>query len=292
MFRAPLLLLLIAMGFAAPTSPMRPIESYAERKSQGDLEIGGELAGFPAGTTRFIRYQDLLRLPQETYTISDDSNLKRGTEIAGVSLKTLAAILGRGADMVVAICYDKYEAHYPPEYLAAHHPLLVLRIDGKERDRWPRSTSGDAMGPYLISHPEFTPAFKVLSHADEPQIPYGIMRLEFRKDAQVFGPIRPRGKWGKDSPVGQGFIIARQDCFRCHHSGAVGGTMARRSWLELAATAQQDPVKFRGIIRDPRSVNPAAKMPAQPGYDNATLNALTAYFRTFATTASTNTMRK
>ena len=187
-----------------------------------------------------MRYEDLLRLPQETYSVSDDSNFHGKTEISGVSLSTLAETLGQSADMIVAICYDQYRTNYPKDYLAAHHPLLVLRINGQSRDHWPAADNGGSMGPYLISHPEFKPAFKVLSHEDEPQIPYGVTRIEFRKEAEVFGAIRPPGKWTTDSPVGMGYVIARQDCFRCHNMGAEGGTMAGRSWLQLAEMADTD----------------------------------------------------
>ena len=265
---------------AAPAANSRDL-LRTERSSAGDLEVGGDLAGLPPGSTRYIRYEDLLTLPQETHTVSDDTNFRAKTEISGVALSALSHALGQNADMIVAICYDKYRTNYPSDYLAAHHPLLVLRINGQERDHWPTADNGESMGPYLISHPAFKPSFKVLSHEDEPQIPYGVTRIEFRREEQVFGAIRPRRKWPADSPVSQGYIIARQDCFRCHNMGGEGGTMAARSWPQLGVIARTDADRFHRIIRDPASVTPGAKMPAQPGYDDATLNALTAYFRTF-----------
>jgi mono/diheme cytochrome c family protein len=258
---------------------------HARRVSPGDLEVGGDIKGLPPGTTRYIRYEDLLRLPQETYTVSDDSNFRGKTEIGGVSLDTLARRLGEGASddsMIVAICYDRYRTNYPRDYMAAHHPVLVLRINGQLRDRWPKSENGGPMGPYLISHPFFKPAFKVLSHEDEAQIPFGVTRIEVRRESVVFGAIRPRGDWPANSTVAQGYPIARQDCFRCHNMRSEGGTMAGRSWLQLAESAQRDGKRFRQTIRDPASVRPGAKMPGQPGYDGATLDALAAYFRTFA----------
>jgi len=281
MFRALLTLLAAAWLTAAPTADWRGI-LHSERSSAGDLEVGGELAGMPSGEARYVGYDDLLRLPQETYNVIDDSNFHGKTEISGVALSTLAETLGQSADMIVAICYDHYRTNYPKDYLAAHHPLLVLRINGQTRDHWPTADNGGSMGPYLISHPEFKPAFKILSHEDEPQIPYGVTRIEFRKEAEVFGAVRPPGKWTTDSPVGMGYVIARQDCFRCHNMGAEGGTMAERSWLQLAEMADADPARFRSVIRNPAAVTPSAKMPGQPGYDEATLDALTAYFRVFA----------
>jgi hypothetical protein len=36
--------------------------------------------------------------------------------------------------MVVAICEDGYRSNYPAAYLAAHHPVLVLTVDGKSQE--------------------------------------------------------------------------------------------------------------------------------------------------------------
>jgi len=254
-----------------------------ERSSPGDLEVSGELAGLPKGTVRFVRYEDLLKLPQETYTISDDTNFKGKTEISGVALTSLARLFGQAAhsDLIVAICYDKYRSNYPSDYLAAHHPILVLKINGKLRDQWPPSEDGGPLGPYLISHPTFKPSFKVLSHEDEAQIPFGITRLEFRTESVVFGAIKPPGRWAANSPVAQGYTIARQDCFRCHGLYGEGGESASRSWLVLSAWAATDARRFQQYIHNPQSIHPSAKMPAHGNYDQATLDALTAYFSTF-----------
>jgi mono/diheme cytochrome c family protein len=256
----------------------------AQRSSPGDLEVSGDLAGLVPGSIRYVRYEDLLRLPQETYTVSDDADLPRNAVISGVALATLAHLFGQSPEstQIVAISYDRYRTNYPRSYLAQHHPLLVLRIDGRLSDAWPQSEQGGPLGPYLISHPFFKPAFKALSHDDEPQIPFGVERLEFRRESKVFDAIRPPGHWPAGSAVEQGYVIARQDCFRCHNAGAEGGTKAGRDWRQLAALAQNDAPRFRRIIHDPASVTPGAKMPGEPGYDDATLDALTAYFKTFA----------
>ena len=58
--------------------------------------------------------------------------------------------------------------------------------------------------------------------------------------------------------------------------------MAGHSWMELAWMANSDPMRFHYTIRDPASVRPGAKMPPHSDYDDATLDALTAYFKTFA----------
>ena len=183
---------------------------------------------------------------------------------------------------MVAICYDGYRANYPTAYLSAHHPELVLKINGKTEADWPKSKHGGSLGPYLISSPTFTPSFKVLAHTDEPQIPFGVTRIEFRDEQTVLGSIAPPGHYAADSPVMEGYRIAEQNCFRCHNMGAEGGTKAGRTWQQLARRAAQNGARFRQIIRYPQSVNPKATMPAHTGYDDATLAALTAYFKTFA----------
>lgn len=281
MFRS-ILLLLAATVMAANQAADPAAILRLSRSSPGDLEVGGELAGLPAGSTRYIRYDDLLRLPQENYTVSDDSNFHGKTQISGIALTTLAQLFGQSADMLVAICYDQYRANYPSDYLAAHHPVLVLLINGQTREHWPPSENNGPLGPYLISHPFFKPSFKVLSHDDEPQIPFGINRIEFRRQSRVYGVIRPPGNWPDDSPVAQGYVIARQDCFRCHNMSSEGGTLAHHSWLQLASIAAADPSRFGRTIRNPASVTPGAKMPAHSDYDRATLDALTEYFQTFA----------
>lgn len=287
MLRAVLALLAASALVVSASADSRAI-LRARRTSPGDLVVGGQLAGLPPGSIRYVRYQDLLGLPQETYTVNDDATLPRNTVISGVALTTLAHLFSQSPDsaLIVAMSSDRYRANYPSDYVAAHHPLLVLRINGRPRDQWPRSPSGEPLGPYLISHPFFKPSFKVLSHEDEPQIPFGVTRLEFRQESVVFGAIHPPGNWHLGSPVGQGYIIARQDCFRCHNSGDQGGQKAGKSWLQLATIARNDPRRFQQIIRNPASITPGAKMPAEPGYDDATLDALTAYFRTFVVQGS------
>src|SRR5258708_36020717 len=107
MFRHLLLVLAAAVLTALPVADSKAI-LRAERASPGDLEVGGELAGLPAGSTRYVRYEDLLRLPQEAYTVSDDSNFHGKTQISGVALSRLAETLGQSDDLIVAICYDHY----------------------------------------------------------------------------------------------------------------------------------------------------------------------------------------
>jgi mono/diheme cytochrome c family protein len=255
-----------------------------QRTSGNDLEVGGELAGVAAGETRYISREDLLALPQVTFTVTHDTNFKGPTKVQGVALEELARDLGAaGADFVVAICSDKYQAHYPHEYIVRHKPVLVLEVDGKPPVEWPKDPAhGVDMGPYTISHPQFVRGPKILSASEEPQIPWGVVRLDFHEEKAVFGVIAPRAPKANDPAVQAGYKIARENCFRCHNVGDQGGQKSGLSWQILAAFATGAPAKFKSYVRDPASQNPKTQMPAQPEYDDETMRALVAYFATFA----------
>jgi len=108
------------------------------------------------------------------------------------------------------------------------------------------------------------------------------VRIEFREEKIVFGAIAPRGPHAQDREVRDGFRIAEQNCFRCHNAGLEGGRKSGRSWESLGALAAGSPNDFTAYIRAPLAENPQAQMPGNPQYDDATLAALTAYFRTFS----------
>jgi mono/diheme cytochrome c family protein len=256
------------------------------RTSPSDLEVGGELAGLSPGAARYITRDDLLALPQLKYTVTDDSNFTGPTEISGVSLDELTRQLGAApeSDLVVAVCDDRYRANYSRAYVVAHHPLLVLEVNGHSPGGWPKDSGGHGydMGPFMISHPKFLPSFKILSPMDEPQIPWGVVRLEFRSEKEVFGAIAPRGPHAGESAVQVGYRIAEQNCYRCHSAGSEGGQKSGLSWQLLSTWAAGSPDFFAAYVRDPRAKNPQAQMPGNPAYDDATISALTRYFQTFS----------
>ncbi len=255
------------------------------RSSPLDLEVGGELAGVKKGDTRYVSREDLLALPQVKFMVSDDANFHSPVEVRGVTLEELAKHLGESprSDLVVAICDDLYRANYSRAYITAHHPVLVLEINGQPPAGWPKDAEGHGpgMGPYMITHAQFTPRFDVLSQSDEAQIPWGVVRLEFRDEETVFAAIAPRGANADAPEVQAGYKIAQQNCFRCHNMAGEGGQKAGRPWLVLSAWATADPEYFRAYVHNPQSKNQHAQMPAFPRYDQATLNALRAYFSTF-----------
>jgi hypothetical protein len=265
--------LLIGTGvFAAQTPP--PL--HVSRQSATDLQIG----------SRYITYQELLQLPQEKFA-SDDSNFPKPAQLSGVPLQELKKLYGAPGDLVVALCQDGYRSNYSTAYLGAHHPVLVLTVDGKPQAQWPKSEDenhvGVDMGPYLIADPHFKPSFKVLSHTDEPQIPFQVVKLDFRNEQQVFGAIAPHGNYAPGSPEMEGYRIAQQNCFRCHNSGAEGGQMAGITFTMIGMMARSSPDFFAKYVRNPQAVNPKSKMAGSPQYDDQTIAALRAYFTTFAT---------
>ncbi|MGA7062104.1 MAG: hypothetical protein WBY69_12910 [Candidatus Acidiferrales bacterium] len=109
------------------------------------------------------------------FTVTDDPNFTAPTALGGEPLEELAQRLSAhpGSDLVVAICDDLYRSNYPHDYVAAHHPVLVLTINGKSPDAWPKDSEGDSVyvGPHLITHREFKPRFTILADAEEAQIP-------------------------------------------------------------------------------------------------------------------------
>ena len=248
--------------------------------SKDDLEIAG-LAPHSSCLTRAY----LGSLPQVTRDIDggpDFGGLK--LHITGVSLDVLAKALGAPptADLIDALCTDKYRAHYPADYTAQHHPILVLSVDGLTPAAWAAKNHQDDPGPYFIAYDRFVPTFKVISHADQPQVPTNVTRLNFSTASATFAPITPSADYRENEPVQQGFTIAKQNCLRCHYSGATGGTKSGRSWSQLANIARSRPSYFSRYILSPQAVNPHAQMPANIGYDEATRAALTVYFQTFA----------
>src|SRR3984957_12760585 len=148
---------------------------HTSRTSPLDLELGGDLANLPSHSTRYITREDLLALPQVNFTVVNDANFTGPTQLGGILLEELVRRFAAAprSDLALAICEDKYLASYPRAYIASHHPVLVLKINGQPPSAWPKDSEGHNLdiGPYLISHASFTPSFKILSHFDEPQIP-------------------------------------------------------------------------------------------------------------------------
>jgi len=277
----------IAGSAASQSQPAKKLTIASTRHTGDDLEVTGMVAGLSAGAVGYASYAELVALPQITTTIQNDSNFadqpSRGVRITGIRLEQLAKALGAlpESDLIDALCTDRYRSHYPADYIAAHHPIFALKINGERPAQWAAKTHEYDPGPYFITHANFIPRDKFLTYLEQPQIPDNIMRLNFSTVAATYGPITPRGDFPPNSPVALGFLIAEQICLRCHFLNDVGGTKSGRDWRSLATLAREQPQFFERYVHDPQSVEPHAHMEGSPTYDDATLNALTAYFRTF-----------
>ena len=118
-----------------------------------------------------------------------------------------------------------------------------------------------------------------------------MLELRFLREDEVFHAIEPRGDFAADSPQMQGYLIAQQNCFRCHNAGAYGGSKAGISWTVLGKIATTKPAYFKAYIKEPQSESAYAEMPDFPDYDDATLAALTAYFQVIPAKAAEMTLR-
>ena len=255
------------------------------RSSPLDLEVTGALAGLPVGTTRFVRRDDLSQLPQVSLTVTDDPNFRRTVNVRGVELELLARALASSAEksVIVALCVDRYRSYYPQSYREIHKPVLVLEIDNQPPSAWPQNpeVSGLSMGPYLVTQSNFAPAFTVLGHADEAQIPWGVVQLEFRNPETAFASIAPHGPGAENPAVQAGYRISQQNCLRCHGPESEEPLKGKLTWAGISSFAAQAPKNFAAYVRNPKALSQDAKMPPNPSYDAATLDALIAYFKTF-----------
>jgi cytochrome c2 len=276
--------LLALSGAACPNAAQSSALATKLRLARGspsDLALSGDLAGVPGAETRYLSREDVLAASQPMTVSPDDGNFKVAAKVRAIALEELARDLGiPSTDMLIADCQDHYQAHYTQRYLADHHPLLVAELNGA-----PLSESkDDDRGPYMIAHVNFKPAFKIRAHQDEPQIPWGVVRLEFRDQRTVLDAISPRGRHAQGAAVEDGFKMAQQNCFRCHNQGSEGGLKSGVTWTVVAAVAANSPQFFTEYVRDPQSKNPHTQMAASPAYDDTTMAALIAYFRNFAPT--------
>jgi hypothetical protein len=63
------------------------LKARTKRTGPTDLEIGGDIEGLP-GATGYLTREDLLTLPQVTYTVRDDTNFKEPTRVKAYFLNT------------------------------------------------------------------------------------------------------------------------------------------------------------------------------------------------------------
>jgi hypothetical protein len=261
---------------------------HLQREAITDLEVTGLVPGIPRGDSRFVTREFLLSLPQVSVHLEQFEDFpqltKPGVMVTGVYLDAVAAGLGaplKAESAVEAVCNDGYAAAYPVGYIWIHRPIFVLAIDGLSPHEWAAKHHSYNAGPYFVAYEHFVPHFRVLSHDDRPLEPDQVAKLLFSTKKVLFGGIEPKEIQDPalgDSPVVSGFRIARENCFRCHNSGEFGGSQSGISWNKLGKIARARPTYFADWVHDPRTIDPQAKMPGNPVYDKATLEAITKYF--------------
>ena len=159
-----LLIATLSLFVVQPSRAQSPAAKLnTNRVSPLDLELGGDLAKLPSNSTRYITREDLLALPQVNFTVVDDANFTGPTQVSGISLEELVRRFAAApdSDLTLAICDDKYLASYPRAYIAAHHPVLVLKINGQPPSAWPKDSEGHNLDIGPLSdlarqlHPQF-----------------------------------------------------------------------------------------------------------------------------------------
>jgi len=270
---------LIPLLVAWTLSLSAALELHPARMSPTDLEVAGP---FPGGRTNgFLRREQLLALPQALATNSMDLAVKAPAVYRGIPLTELRAELGLGpaSDTLFAVCNDGYAASFPADYLSAFRTLLIHEINGKGPETWGRSKqTGLEMAPYYINVGDFRPrpAEKAQGHDEGARFPYGVVRIEFRTAASTIDRLRLRP--GATDLARAGEKLALRDCLSCHGHDDFGGLRSGRPWL-LLKTWSSNTNYFRRYVVNPKSVQPASKMPGIKFYDAPALDALQAYFR-------------
>jgi hypothetical protein len=93
----------------------------------------------------------ILALPQTTVKTATDPNTQQPATYTGVDLNELIQALPSSPEQTVlgANCYDGYQQYYDPDYNEKHHPIFLLKYDGKSPADWPKSEHNSPMGPLL-----------------------------------------------------------------------------------------------------------------------------------------------
>ncbi|HTH46299.1 MAG TPA: cytochrome c [Candidatus Limnocylindria bacterium] len=275
------LLLALLLGAWSCSTAAAPLHLAPTRSSAYDLEITGLLTG--GVTNGFVTREQLRSLRVVTVTNAHDGALKQPTAYTGVYLTDLRAALpvATGSDVIFAVCDDGYAAHFPADYVAAFQPLLILALDGHPAEEWGKSlASGVGMPPFYINSATFTPreSETAAGQKEGARYPYAVSKLVFTTTAKSIGRLGLKSGASATAQAGQ--KIALRDCLSCHAHDDFGGSNSGRPWL-LLKTWSANPGYFRRYVKKPKSVQPAARMPGFPEYDDAALDALTAYFHEF-----------
>lgn len=269
-----------ALAVLAAALPARALDLQRERGSPLDLALSGALAGVAPGETRYARWSDLRALP--TTELRLDGEFVKGPQVVtALFLADLwkALPVAPGADTLLARCSDGYASVFPPGFISAYRPFLVLEINGRGPGQWPPPGLSFNPGPYAVTvSAELAPAaprFRDLEHKK----PWCVTGLEVASYAERFGPVYS-GRWASlPASARDGREIWVNSCASCHQGpgGIFGGTKAGRPIEVVAAYAGHDRAYFVRYVRDPKSLVPCAQMEPHPGYTDGELAGLVAF---------------
>jgi mono/diheme cytochrome c family protein len=251
-----------------------------EPKPEVPLKFGGALTG--GRTEAVLSHADLEQAASVRVRVERDLELQRAASLVGVPLADLSRLAGAtpGTDVLILRAADGYTSYVTQDYLERHRPMLVVRLDGQPPSRWPTTSYGAALGPYLVSHERFTPRPLLPGLPEPAAIPYAVVRVDFARSADTLHRLHVPGT-ATNAVLRIGQELALRSCLSCHQAGDLGGTLAGRPWIVLGAWAKADPGYFRRYVRDPKSVNPASRMSGFKDWPEEALEAVRAYFAAY-----------
>lgn len=251
---------------------LHAVELHQARASPTDLEVTGLLRGVAAGERRWVRWEDIRRLPSRT--IESDGEFLKGRQVLRVVLleDLLARLpLAPGFDTVVAVCSDGYAAAFDAQFRQAWKPFIVVEINGTGPNAWPLPGMPSDPGPYIVSVSDaVTPGVSGLLDVPHKQ-PWGTTELHFVREADAFRSLH-EGDWrALSASAERGRTLWVNSCFSCHTgpADATGGTRSGRPFVVLQALARHAPDHFAAYVRNPRAFAPEARMTPHAHYTDA-----------------------
>ncbi len=269
---------------AARGADTAPLRWHAEKGGEFDLELRGRLAGVPAGEARWLRWADLRALPTTRMEVVGEF-VPGKQAVTGVFLEDLLARLPteEGVDVVLAECTDGYAGVFTREFIARWRPFLVLEINGAGPERWPPAGLDYNPGPYVISVSDAAaPGVEALLDVSHKR-PWGVNVIRLEKSVEALAGLDAGGR--EADALSERALRGRElwvnSCYSCHvgPDEKTGGTKAGRPFAVLEAYARHNASYFKKYVREPKALNPGAKMAAHPEYSDAELAELLAYVR-------------
>jgi hypothetical protein len=110
------------------------------------------------------------------------------------------------------------------DYNGKHHPIFLVKYDGKAPADWPKSEHNSPMGPYCVVHENFQSSETIYGYIEPPRISFGIVSVELTSYALSLGKFAALDRHNPE--VVKGEKIAIGSCVSCYNNGSAGGKMA------------------------------------------------------------------